>query len=434
MYNCPNFDWITAGVARLNNRRPSVLLVAAKWWPLSARLAIALVRHRCRVRVLCPAGHMLTHVSGLDRVDRYGGLDSLACLRRSLREFNPDIVVPCDDGVVAQLHALHAQQPSMRETIERSLGAPQNYSIVSSRYKLLSTAMDLGICVPKTGVVTGSEDLAGWHANGASASVLKVDGESGGNGVRITRSLRDSVAAWRQLGARRSIGAACKRMAIDRYPLALWMRKSQSDREIIIQAFVRGRPANSMFACRQGKVLSMVSVAVVVSDGPIGAATIIRRISNESMSRAAELLAARLQLTGFYGLDFIIESATETPYLIEMNPRCTQLGHLEFPDEGSLAGIFSAALRNESPPAPIRPISNATIALFPQAGAVRQARYQYIDSSYYDVPWDEPQLVRELLLEPWPQRRWAARLYHSLRRVDKPEPVIFENAQSVAQT
>jgi len=277
----------------LNNRRPSVLLVAAKWWPLSARLAIALVRHRCRVRVLCPAGHMLTHVSGLDRVDRYGGLDSLACLRRSLREFNPDIVVPCDDGVVAQLHALHAQQPSMRETIERSLGAPQNYSIVSSRYKLLSTAMDLGICVPKTGVVTGSEDLAGWHANGASASVLKVDGESGGNGVRITRSLRDSVAAWRQLGARRSIGAACKRMAIDRYPLALWMRKSQSDREIIIQAFVRGRPANSMFACRQGKVLSMVSVAVVVSDGPIGAATIIRRISNESMSRAAELLAAR---------------------------------------------------------------------------------------------------------------------------------------------
>jgi hypothetical protein len=417
----------------LNNRRPSVLLVAAKWWPLSARLAIALVRHRCRVRVLCPAGHMLNHISGLDRVDRYTGLDSLACLRRSLREFNPDIIVPCDDGVVAQLHALHAQQPSMRETIERSLGAPENYSVVSGRYKLLKTAMDLGISVPKTGTVTRSEDLAAWHENGGSASVLKVDGESGGNGVRITRSLRESVTAWRQLGARRSFGAAWKRMAIDRYPLALWMRKSQSDREIIVQAFVRGQPANSMFACRQGKVLSIVSVAVVVSDGPIGAATIIRRLSNDSMSKAAELLAARLQLTGFYGLDFIIDSATGTPYLIEMNPRCTQLGHLEFPDQGSLAGVFSAAMRNESAPAPIRPISNSTIALFPQAGAVRQARHQYIDSSHYDVPWDEPQLVRELLLEPWPQRRWAARLYHRLRRVERPEPVIFENAHSAAQ-
>jgi hypothetical protein len=108
------------------------------------------------------------------------------------------------------------------------------------------------------------------------------------------------------------------------------------------------------------------------------------------------------------------------------------LGHLEYPDQGSLAGVFSAALRNESPPAPIRPISNATIALFPQAGAVRLARQQYIDSSYYDVPWDEPQLVRELLLEPWPQRRWAARLYHTLRRVDKSEPVIFEETRSAA--
>src|ERR1700691_6105121 len=226
----------------------------------------------------------------------------------------------------------------MRETIERSLGAPENYSIVSSRYKLLSTAMDLGIPVPRTGVVTGSEDLARWHEHGGSASVLKVDGESGGNGGKITRTLRDSVAAWRQLAARRSIGTAWERMANDRCPLALWMRKSQDNREIIVQAFVRGRPANSMFACRQGKVLSMVSVMVVVSDGPIGAATIIRRISNESMSKAAELLAARLQLTGFYGLDFIIEPTMDTPYLIEMNPRCTQLGHLEFPDQGSLAG------------------------------------------------------------------------------------------------
>jgi hypothetical protein len=410
-----------------------VLLVAAKWWPLSARLAIALVRHRCRVRAVCPAGHLLTHISGLDRVDRYSGLDSLACLRRSLREFEPDVIVPCDDGVVAQLHALHQQYPSLRETIERSLGSPEHYSTVSSRQKLLSTAQELGIAVPKTGMVAGSEDLAHWHENGVSASVLKVDGESGGNGVRITRGLRESVAAWRQLRARRSIGAAWKRMAIDRYPLALWMRNSQADREIIVQEFVRGRPANSMFACREGKVLSSVSVAVVVSDGPIGAATIIRRVNNESMSEAAELLAGRLQLTGFYGLDFIIESATETPYLIEMNPRCTQLGHLEFPDQGSLAGSFSAAVCDELPPAPIRPISNATIALFPQAGAVRQARYQYIDSSYYDVPWDEPQLVRELLLEPWPQRRWAARLYHMLRRVDKSEPVIFEDARSIAR-
>jgi hypothetical protein len=375
---------------------------------------------------------MLTHVTGLERIDRYAGVNPLASMRRAVRDFSPDVIVPCDDGVVAQLHALHEQQPSMQALIERSLGAPHSYSIVSSRHKLLSTAMELGITVPETRLITASEDIQSWHKEFKTASVLKVDGESGGNGVRVSRSLQESLTAWRQLSARCSLGTAWKRLTIDRDPLALWMRKHQAERGITVQAFVRGQPANSMFICRDGKVLSTVSVAVVVSDGPIGAATIIRRINNIAMTRAAELLAARLQLTGFYGLDFIIEAETETPYLIEMNPRCTQLGHLELKDQGSLAGVFSATLRNEIPPAPMRPINNSTIALFPQAGAVRQANSQYIDSSFYDVPWDEPQLVRELMLEPWPRRRWTARLYHRLRRIRKAEPVIFEDLRSIA--
>jgi hypothetical protein len=341
-------------------------------------------------------------------------------------QFRPDIIVPCDDGVVVQLHALHRQEPSMRDLIERSLGPAQSFSIVSSRYRLLSTAMELGICVPKTNRVTEAADLVSWHKSVGSVGVLKVDGESGGNGVRICRSLDESLAAWRELSARCSSGTAWKRFAIDRDPLALWMRKSQAEREVTIQAFIAGRPANSMLACRQGQVLAMVSVAVVASDGPTGAATIVRRIKNERMSQAAELLATRLQLTGFYGLDFMIESGTDTPYLIELNPRCTQLGHLELPDQGSLAGIFSAALRSEPRRRPRRPIRTETIALFPQAHTVRGKCSQYIDASYYDLPWEEPQLISELVLEPWPQRRWAARLYHTLRPIQQSEPVVFE--------
>jgi len=415
----------------LSGRQPSVLMVAAKWWPLSARLAIALVRHGCSVRALCPTGHPLTHVSGIERADHYAGINSLAALRRSLSQSRPDIIVPCDDGVVAQLHALHRQEPSLRDLIERSLGPPQSLSIVGSRYRLLSTAVELGICVPKTNRVTGAEDLVRWHKDVGSVGVLKVDGESGGNGVRITRSFDESLAAWEELSVRCSSGTAWKRFAIDRDPLAVWMRDSQAEREVVIQAFVTGRPANSMLACRQGQVLSMVSVAVVASDGPTGAARIVRRIRNERMAQAAEQLAARLQLTGFYGLDFMIESDTDTPHLIELNPRCTQLGHLEFADQGSLAGVFSAALRGAPRPDPWRPIRTDTIALFPQARALRGACSQYIDSSYYDVPWEEPHLVSELMLEPWPQRRWAARLYHSLKPIQRSESVVFEALPSV---
>jgi hypothetical protein len=38
-----------------------------------------------------------------------------------------------------------------------------------------------------------------------------------------------------------------------------------------------------------------------------------------------------------------------------------------------------------------------------------------MESSSHDVPWTEPRLVRELLREPWPDRRWLARAYHRMR-------------------
>jgi len=94
-----------------------------------------------------------------------------------------------------------------------------------------------------------------------------------------------------------------------------------------------------------GKLLSMVSVVVVAAEGPTGAATVVRVIRNEQMKRAAELVVSRLKLSGFYGLDFVIATANEVPYLIEMNPRCTQLGHIEFAGAGCLAGVLSAVLR-----------------------------------------------------------------------------------------
>jgi hypothetical protein len=406
-------------------------MVAAKWWPLSARLAMALMHQGCAVSALCPAGHPLTHVSGLDHLRRYGGIDSLNCLRRALSGLRPEIVVPCDDGVVAQLHALHSQEPLLRDLIERSLGAAQSYSIVSSRYNLLTTAMEMGIAVPRTVQVGGAEDLVAWHQKVAASGVLKVDGESGGNGVRFCGSLDESLAALQELGTRSSSATTWKRLAIDRDPLARWMHKTQTTRGITMQGFIRGRPANSMLACLSGEVLSTVSVVVIAADGPTGAAIIVQRIRNEGLDDIAQRLAKRLQLSGFYGLDFVIEEGTGTPYLIEMNPRCTQLGHLEFPDQCSLAGALIAGLRGEPEPSAAHPIGVETIAFFPQAIAARGAHWRQIDASYLDVPWEEPHLVRELRMAPWPQRRWLARLYHAFRPLQRSTPAVFGSLGSL---
>jgi hypothetical protein len=176
-----------------------------------------------------------------------------------------------------------------------------------------------------------------------------------------------------------------------------------------------------MFACREGRILALVSVAVVTSQGPTGAATIVRVVDDPDMARAAAAIAEALRLTGFYGLDFMLEAGSGRPHLIEMNSRCTQLGHLDLPGRGSLAAAFCAALRGE-PPHKREPIRSETIAFFPQVRLVGATPIR-LEGVHHDVPWNEAALLAELLHDPWPQRQWLARIYHALRPLQRSAPV-----------
>ena len=351
-------------------------------------------------------------------------------MRRALRECRPDLVIPCDDGVVSQLHVIHELEPSLRSLIEYSLGPRESYPVVESRYRFLSMALELGIRVPRMRTVARAEDLAAWHADIASTAVVKVDGESGGNGVRMAHSLDESLAAWRELATPRGVATAWKRLAIDRDPLALWPRaagiaypKNQRAQEFI----PRAPPPIPCWCAGAVNWLSLVSVVVVAADGPTGAATIVRVVPGRAdEERRKTSVASRLMLSGFYGLDFIMESGTGVPYLIEMNARCTQLGHIEFAGQGCLAGVLAAVLRGEPRPEVRSPVLNDTIALFPQALGAGEPCRLHLEASFHDVPAEEPGLVDELMLKSWPQRRWAARIYHAFKPLQRAEPVLFE--------
>jgi len=414
------------GMARLNGQQISVLVVAAKWWPLSARLALAFLSQGCRVIALCPIEHPLTKVAGLDRIHQYASRSSIDSLRRTLTLCPPDYVIPCDDGVVAQLHALYASDPPLRPLIERSIGPAAAYPILASRLGLLNIARDLGIAIPRTRAVTCVADLERWCAEVSAEGVLKADGETAGNGVRIARSPAAAVLAWRELRTPMSRLTAWKRRLIDRDPLALWSQRQLPARAVIVQELINGRPANSMIACRDGVVLSIISVVVVASEGPTGASTIVRRIQNERMTRAAELLAQRLQLTGFFGLDYVVDAQTGTPYLVELNPRATQLGHFEFAHQPSLVAELVASWRGTRAPLCADPVQNDLLAFYPQALAAGAGLTALIGASHLDIPAEAPNLAAELRLPSWPQRRAIARCYHALRPQLRSAPVIFE--------
>ncbi len=359
---------------------------------------------------VCPPGHPLRFVSGIESHYLYESVDSARSLKNAIERSKADVIVPCDDGVVWQLHWLHDRFPELREIIEESLGPSAMYGVIRSRGELLRTAAALGIRTPETVDIQSKNDLARWKG----AGVLKLDGSWGGTGVEIVGSAAEAAEAYDRLSKPKGPSFTWKRFLVNRDPLALWSRKNAGPPRVTLQEFIAGRPANAMMACWKGEVLAMVAVEVLNSQGATGSATVVQIIRNEEITQAACKLAQKLQLNGFHGLDFMLERETKHAYLIELNPRCTQLGHLRLPEQGDLAGAFTSKLKNEERSDPDAPITREAIALFPQAFLL-SPRNPYLELGYHDVPWEEPDLLRELLRESWPNRQWPARLYHFFR-------------------
>jgi hypothetical protein len=188
-----------------------------------------------------------------------------------------------------------------------------------------------------------------------------------------------------------------------------------------------------MFACWRGEVLASSTVEVLVSQSPTGAANVVRVIKNNEIEAAVQLLARKLQLSGFHGLDFVLEQDTEAAYLVELNPRATQLGHLNLSAHGDLAGVMTGKLKDEAPGriASENQLENTTIAFFPFAFKTNPGSV-YLHQGYHDVPWDQPALVRELLRDPWPERQWQSRIYQyfGFRKKHDSERVVYRPIDS----
>jgi len=383
-------------------------------WPSAARLAMAFLRHDCRVSAICPPGDPLCFVTGFETIYPYRGLSSIGSLKAAIRAARPNLIVPCDDAVVWQLHQLHAREADLRPLIEYSLGASEFYATIRRRGDVLRVADELGIRVPFTQSVNSVEDLQGWCID--APAVLKLDGTWGGEGVSIVRSQAEAIAGFRSMIGTDRVGVAWKRFMIHRHPIALWSWLQRKSATITIQEFIVGRQATTMLACWRGEVLAALTVEVLACQGTNRSSTIVRLLENSEIENASRLLAHRFQLSGFHGLDFILEDASSSAFMIELNPRATQLGHLNMSSDGDLAGVIAAKSRNQStiPILPEDRIQGSTVAFFPQAFKW-SLKSEYLNHAYHDVPREEPALVQELLRAPWTERQLLNRIFRVFR-------------------
>jgi ATP-grasp domain len=391
--------------------QPKVLLATTSRWFTTARLGIALKNAGCVVDALCPVRHPLTQTDVVERIHIYNGLFPLRSFEDAILRTAPDLVLPCDDVAARQLHELHNRSRSQGSRgqaictlIESSLGAPQHLPGVYARAAFMTLAATEGIRVPQTQAITNQCELEKCASQIGFPMVLKADGTSGGVGVRIVQSMEEAMGALQFLQSPPWFARAFKRALIDRdYTLLRpWLLRRRT--VVNAQGFIAGHEATSAVACWKGTVLASLHFEVLSKANAAGHATVLRLIENPEMASAAEAICRRLRLSGVHGFDFMLEAETSKAFLIEMNPRATQVGHLTLGVGRDLPAALHAAVTGDPIQCSPRLTDNHTIALFPQEW-IRDPQSSFLQTGYHDVPWDQPDLLQDCI-------RARARQYH----------------------
>jgi formate-dependent phosphoribosylglycinamide formyltransferase (GAR transformylase) len=375
---------------------PNILIATTSCWFPTARLGMALARAGFLVDAVCPPDHPICLTSVLRRAYDYRGLNPVRSIKSVIEATKPDLIVSGDDLATLHLHQLHRegeQSGFTRDLIERSLGAPESFDITCDRDAFIELAKEEGIRVPETKPISNVGQLRKWVSEAGFPTVLKASRTSGGAGVRIVHSVDEAERGYRALQAPPLLARALKRAVMDSDRTLVWPSLLRSRHKVQAQVMIVGREATTAVACWRGKVLGSLNFEVLHKRDQFGPATVLQATENPEMLAASAKIVSRLGLSGLHGFDFMVEEESENAYLIEINPRATQVGHLTLGEGRDLpAALYASATGRAIEPSP-KVTESSTIALFPHEW-IRNPESTFLHSAYHDVPWSEPALVR----------------------------------------
>ncbi len=324
-----------------------MILTSMHWFSV-ARLAHTMVEAGYAVTCCRPVRHPLALVKGTHGQYKLSRLRPLRSVQEAIARVAPDIILPADEHAIDLLRALYERirhdDPATADIVARSLCgvAPDE---LKSRTTSLAEMTKVGVACPKTEQIAGPQDLASWKP----PFVLKTDGSYGGRGVAIVQTTDQLWKVSRTLSRPPSAIRAIKRLVIDRDPSAIdaWFRRKRPT--VNAQAFVEGDLAIATAACNNGSILDVICMFVVRSSKLSGPATVVRIVDRPDMVAAAKSVVQRFQLSGFVGLDFIVD-ADNRAQLIEINARVTPTCHLlaEPKGAGTIALFPQELLRDPS--------------------------------------------------------------------------------------
>lgn len=282
----------------------------------------------------------------------------------------------------------------------------------------MALAQHLGVRIPEEAVIASAYALDAWLGEHGYPAVIKSDRTWGGQGVVIVRNRREAHRAFETALSRPALMGALSRMLLDRDPASLLRAFAPPRRTVTVQKFIVGTPANRAVACWEGTVLAGTSVEALRTQHPTGPATVAHIIDNAEMSDAVSRLVERLGVSGFWGVDFVLEASTGAAYVIEVNPRATPICHLPLGSGRTLPAALFARWTGLRPAQPSETIECDTVALFPGEWH-RDPGSAFLRTAFLDVPWQQQALIRECLDRPWAERGFIARAWAAIRAKPK---------------
>lgn len=370
---------------------------------------MALANAGFQLDAFCPRRHPLLKTGAIRHYITYQGLIPLRSLEAAIDKTRPDVIIAGDDLITRHLQDLYLrkrkldqQEDSVCALIERSLGAPESFPVAYARAAFIELARQERIRVPRTEVVKSVDELTRCMERLRFPLVLKSDGSSSGEGVRIVLTEEEGIKAFHALRSPPILARALKRAIFDHDTTLVRPCLFRVRGTVNAQEHIAGREATSTVACWRGEVLASLHFEVIKKRDSTGPSTVLRLIDNAEMATAVEKIVRRMKLSGMHGFDFMLEPEGNA-YLIEINPRATQVGHLTLGPRRDLPAALFAAVTGEAVREAPKVTEKDTITLFPQEW-LRDPTSAFIQSGFHDVPWEEPDLIRECIRR---RRSWA---------------------------
>ena len=174
--------------------------------------------------------------------------------------------------------------------------------------------------------------------------------------------------------------------------------ESEGDARMLVQAHVSGAVFSQAMTAWEGKVLAGFVREKLVTHPALGPATVVRCLRMPEIRQFSERIAIGLGMSGFFGLEYIVDSRTGEAYLLEINRRATPATPLGGMIAVDLCAALYAAVNGQphSGRRDLDPGEEHLISHFPQEW-LRDPQSRYLQEFRIDAPWDDPEVMEAML-------------------------------------